>query len=225
MDILNALRQEWPVISHAPWSFGIALAVAIAVIYGLMQWRYSAIIDRQDHELASYRQKEQIESQAATDSEKRKGAVAIPDNPELKISMLGGNIFVPDAPDLHDQYTGIALVVRIWNTGKPSIATSWSLVVVPQGQQPVVAQFTKIPDQLRAGGQLNSAVIRASDDLDPKTIRAPVTDIPLQGTLLFYVKLKKAIVVDPGTRLELSVQDAYGTEYVANKNIRDWMSR
>jgi hypothetical protein len=48
--------------------------------------------------------------------------------PELRLSLLGGNIFVPDgAPEL----TGIALNARIWNTGEPSAATGWALTIIP----------------------------------------------------------------------------------------------
>ena len=99
-------------------------------------------------------------------------------------------------------------------------------VVIPKGGLPVVAQLTMIPDNLRlGGGSINSAVIRASDALDVKTAKDPVAATPADGTLLFYVPLKKPVVLDPSTRLELSVKDIHGSESVARQLMGDWLQR
>jgi len=83
-----------------------------------------------------------------------------------------------------------------------------------------------IPDNLRlGGGSINSAVIRASDALDVKTAKDPVAATPADGTLLFYVPLKKPVVLDPSTRLELSVKDIHGSESVARQLMGDWLQR
>lgn len=66
----------------------------------------------------------------------------------MMVSMLGGNVFVPDAPDMKDRLTGIQINARIWNVGSPSVATEWSLMVVPQGMLPVIAQLTEAPELL-----------------------------------------------------------------------------
>lgn len=148
-----------------------------------------------------------------------------PSKPALRIAMAGGNVFVPEAPGLNDRFTGIAIETRLWNTGKPSVATSWSLVVVPQGHIPVVGQLTKIPETLRLGGEFNSTIIRASDALDVKALTTPASEIPMQGTLLFYLEMPKNLVVDKGTRLELSVKDIYGQETVIKQEVREWIQR
>ncbi len=48
--------------------------------------------------------------------------------------MSGGNVFNPDAPDLRNRLTGIALNLKVWNTGAPCVATDWTLAVIAQGK-------------------------------------------------------------------------------------------
>ncbi|MCX6634066.1 MAG: hypothetical protein NT090_03080 [Acidobacteria bacterium] len=99
------------------------------------------------------------------------------------------------------------------------------LVVIPKGGMPVVAQLTMIPEQLRVGGSINSGVIRASDALDVRTAKYPVAATPVDGTLLFCVPLKKSLVLDPSTRLELSVKDIRESESAARQPMGDWLQR
>jgi hypothetical protein len=66
VQFLEVIRREWGVIKEAPWSFVAAVTLAAVGIWFAMQWRYSGIIDKQDHELAEYRQKEQLAAQLGT---------------------------------------------------------------------------------------------------------------------------------------------------------------
>jgi hypothetical protein len=145
--------------------------------------------------------------------------------PELRLVMLGANVFVPDAPDLKGQLTGIALDARIWNTGAPSVATSWSLVIIPKNGGLVPTQFTKIPPKLTVKGPVVGAVIKASDALDEKTNANPISTVPVDGTLLFYVKLPQNVVKDLDTRWELTVEDIYGKPTTVAKTLADWLQR
>ena len=139
--------------------------------------------------------------------------------------LLGANIFVPTAPDLHRSTTGIAIDARIWNLGRPSRVTDWKLVVISQGSKPILAQYTEIPDQLRLGGGTNSSILRAADDLSKKVLDADVTAVPVQGAVLFYITLLKSSVMNDDTVLELSFVDVFGTETVARHRTGDWMHR
>jgi hypothetical protein len=69
---------------------------------------------------------------------------AEPPKPELRLSMSGANVFTPDALDVRSRLTGVALDVKVWNTGAPSVATDWTLAVIPQGKTPVLGQLTEI---------------------------------------------------------------------------------
>ncbi len=145
--------------------------------------------------------------------------------PNLMLSMIGGNVFTPDAKDVRDRLTGIGLSAKVWNTGTPSIATEWLLFVIPKNETPVIAQLTEIPESLRISGPINSTVIRASDSLQAKTKITPVQATPVEGTLLFYVAMKREIVLSPSTRLELIVKDIDGRETKATKIMGDWLQR
>jgi len=143
--------------------------------------------------------------------------------PELRLSMSGGNVFVPDAADVRAHLTGIALDVQVWNTGAPSVATGWELSVVPPGFRPVSAQLTAIPEHLQLAGDINSKVLHAADALDVKTGTAPIGSIPVRGTLLFYVKLAQQIILSPSTRLELVVLDVYSSRSIARQTMGNWL--
>ncbi len=143
---------------------------------------------------------------------------------ELRLSMLGGNIFIPD--NVNEQIlTGIALNVRVWNTGAPSFVSSWSLMVIPHGEIPILAQLIRMPELLRVNGMHNNAVIRAIDALDLKVNTTSVGTTPVEGTLLFYVKLSQKIVLDNDTRLELIATDMYEKETRKVQRIGDWLHR
>lgn len=141
--------------------------------------------------------------------------------PELRLVTSGGNIFQP----IDVGMTGITLTTKVWNTGTPTVATEWGLSVIPQGRLPALAQLTKIPEHLRLGGKINSAVVEAAEELDLKTAQTQISAFPVEGVLLFYVHLPLATVRNPATRFELSVQDIYGKETKISKLLGDWMVR
>jgi hypothetical protein len=145
--------------------------------------------------------------------------------PELRLSMSGANVFTPDAQDVRERLTGIALNVKVWNTGTPCVATDWSLAVIAQGKTPALAQLTRIPEHLSLGGPINSTVIHASDALDVKTSANPISTQLVDGTLLFYVQMKRAVVLQKSTRLELAVTDIYGTKTLTSQIMGDWLGR
>jgi hypothetical protein len=218
MDIIEQLRREWPVIKQAPLLFAGTLII-LTVMVGLVEYYFfKANLDTKDDLIKTLQA--QLSAMPANVSQ----APSPAQKPNLHLSMSGGNVFVPGAPDLRGSLTGIAINAKVWNTGNPSVATEWGLAVIPKGQIPVVAQLTKIPDQLTVGGQYNSVVIRASDALDARTAKEPISN-PEDGILLFYVKLPKSVVVDPATQLELSVKDIYGTETVVRQLMGNWLQR
>ncbi len=144
--------------------------------------------------------------------------------PELHLSILGGNIFTPD--NVNEQIlTGIALNIRIWNTGAPSFVSSWSLMVIPHEAIPILAQSTRIPEILRVNGVYNNAEICASDALDLKVKATSVETTPVEGTLLFYVKLPKKIVLGINTKLELIATDMYEKKTRKLQRMGDWLQR
>jgi hypothetical protein len=151
--------------------------------------------------------------------------ITIPTNNSSKLSilMLGGNIFVPDGSDVQRPLTGIALDAKVWNIGTPSVAVEWSLVVTPKGQLPISAQYTKMPEKLTLNGP-PTTVVHSSDSLDGKTANKSIGDTPVQGTLLFYVKLEKDVVLDPSTSLDLTVKDIYGGEASDTKLMGNWLT-
>lgn len=145
--------------------------------------------------------------------------------PNLKLFMSGANVFIPDAPDVRNRLTGIVIDAKIWNTGASSVATEWNLCIIPEGGLPVVAQLTKIPNNLRVRGELNSFVINSSESLEDKVSQNHITTMPVTGKLLFYVQLPKEVVQRPSTRWELSVKDIYGKETKFSQRVGDWLAR
>lgn len=152
-------------------------------------------------------------------------ASAAPGKPELKMSVSGGNIFTLQSPDLRDQLTGIALNVKVWNTGTPSVAISWNLNVIVPGRIPVRAQLTNITDQLPLGGAVNSLVIHPSESLERKTSATQIEMIPIDGILLFYVAIDKDVIMQSNVQLEISVRDVFGLETRVMHRMGDWMNR
>jgi hypothetical protein len=90
---------------------------------------------------------------------------------------------------------------------------------------PVIAQLTKIPKMLTLTGVNNSTVIYASNALDSKVKTTPVGITPIEGTLLFYVKLPQNVVLDNNTKLELSATDIYEIQTRKEQRIGDWLTR
>lgn len=51
--MLEKLRQEWPAIKAAPWSFAIVFAAVAGICWWAMEWRYGGVIERQENEIQS----------------------------------------------------------------------------------------------------------------------------------------------------------------------------
>jgi hypothetical protein len=148
------------------------------------------------------------------------------ERPNIKLSLLGGNVFVPDAPDIKNTLTGITLRARVWNIGKPSIGIEWSLSVLLPNKAPVLAQLTAIPEKLSLSGERSGKTsISSVNELDVKTIKTAISTDVVEGDLLFYVKAKRAEILDNDTVLELSVKDAYGKTFRTRQRIGDWLAR
>jgi hypothetical protein len=224
--MIETFLKQWEVVMKAPLIILPALFVLAALI-GAAEYRFfKANMDRKDDLIATL--KEQLMAAKDTAAKARDTAdklVVAALRPELKLAMSGGNVFLPDIPDSQNFRAGLAIDATAWNTGAPSVATAWSLVVIPQGKKPVLAQLTKMPDQIRASGPINSGVIRGSEALDIKTKKEPIQNIPVDGTLLFYVSLEQKVVLEPTTILELSVKDIYGTESLVRQVMGDWWHR
>jgi hypothetical protein len=219
MDLFDTVRREWPVIRQAPALFLTSLAVLSLCIGSLMYLLFKANLDRKNDLIKTLQDQLSIRS---GETAQHKNALA---RPELRLSMSGGSVFVPNAPDMRSRLTGLALDARVWNTGTPGVATDWVLKVTPKGGEPVVAQLTKIPDRLDLQGPINSTVIHGADELDVRTLRMPISDTPVEGTLLFYVPLDREVVMAGTTRLELTVKDAYGSESGVSQVMGDWVHR
>jgi hypothetical protein len=142
--------------------------------------------------------------------------------PEFRLSLLGGNIFVPDkAPEL----TGIALDVRINNIGTPSIAANWNMFV--EHGHKTRAQLTKPPEALTLRGPAGMVLLHASESLERKAMERPLRDgdSPLEGWLLFYVPLQKSVVQSSDTVLHLTVEDSKGHTFSAKQRMGEWLQR
>jgi len=70
-------------------------------------------------------------------------------------------------------------------------------------------------------GTVNT-LVRPKDSLALKTASTPVAEAPVEGLLLFYPATSKAVLNDPGTRISLSVGDAFGNRYETSKRVGDW---
>jgi hypothetical protein len=143
-------------------------------------------------------------------------------HPKMHTLMLGANVFSQTKSN-GQTFTSIALAIQVWNTGKPSIVTDWSLAVIPQGKIPVIAPLIQTPELLKIGGKYNSLVLRGADALDSKLKISKVTTDLITGTLLFCVDLPQDIVLNGNTRFELTATDLYGNQSPPSvKYIRDW---
>jgi hypothetical protein len=145
--------------------------------------------------------------------------------PQLHLTAQGANLFTPDAPDIRDILSGIVLDAMIWNTGAPSIAVDWSLIIrIPNGD--IVAQLTAFPEKLTLNRSSHGQTIFTSaDELDLKTIKETVGPVATSGRLLFYARVSLEELKNPSTQLILSVKDALGTATTVTKKIGDWLSR
>lgn len=134
--------------------------------------------------------------------------------------MLGADVFVPDSDAM---LTGVALLARIRNIGdEPSIATDWSLVVTVDGQDSR-AQLSAAPERLTLSGDTKRVFTSVDFNLERTTVENPVGPAPIQGRLLFYVRLPKDRVLSPDATLVLSVEDARGQTVTTSQRMRDWL--
>ena len=150
------------------------------------------------------------------------------DKPSLQPLMLGGNVFKPDnATGLSfTEVTGIALTAKIWNTGAPSVATDWTLEVIPKESNPISTQYCQMPPKLTLGaGTPTYIALHSKDSLAAKTDTKPIGETPIQGILLFYAPLGKDIVMSPDTRLRLIVKDIHGQPTAVEQLMGEWLSR
>lgn len=226
MSLTASFLSQWEVVKQAP----LVILPAIIILAGLIgvgeYLLLKANIDRKDDLISTLKEQLTAARDAAAKSQEVTAKLAsAAQRPELRLNMVGGSVFRPNMPDQQNLRTGITLDATVWNTGAPSVATAWSLVVIPVGQMPVLGQLTKMADQIRAQGSINSDVIRASDALDAKTKKDPIGDIPIDGKLLFYIPLSQQIVLAPTTVLELSVKDIYGAETTVRQVMGDWWQR
>jgi hypothetical protein len=136
--------------------------------------------------------------------------------PELHVSFSGADIFLTREPD----YTGVALDTKVWNTGAPSVATDWSFIITPQGKLPVLGKLSEIPENLRLAGR-QSDVIHSTDSLVDKTKTNPISEIPIEGKLLFYADINLQVAKDPTTKWEILVKDIYGQSSSHSKMVGD----
>lgn len=139
-------------------------------------------------------------------------------NSQIKLLIRGGNIFVAEHGEL---LTGIALSVKVWNTGKPNTVVKWSLTVTPSGIPGETVDSKAMPDVLTLNGP-PTTVLRSEDSLERKVEEAEIGVIPKAGTLLFYVRLPKETVLSHATVLRLEAQDSYGESVLAQQKIGDW---
>jgi hypothetical protein len=133
--------------------------------------------------------------------------------------LRGANVFIPDAaPEL----TGIVLTVRMWNTAEPTFVVDFSLTIEVEGHQPVKAQLTDMPETLRLNGE-SSTVLTAGMSLERKSAATPLGAAPMDGTLLFYAKIKKADVLRPSTVLKMTILDGNNQKHIVAHEVKDWL--
>jgi hypothetical protein len=111
--------------------------------------------------------------------------------------------------------TGVLIRASIWNLGKPSIATQWSLTVIPRdGLAPVTRDSIPInPAGLRVGGANSGFAVSEDEDISIKTARSKITEAPVSGSVRFYVPLPRTVLENSSIRL--SVRDLSGSEFSA----------
>lgn len=144
--------------------------------------------------------------------------------PDFKLLLLGGNIFVPNKST---HLTGIILDVRIRNIGETtSIATDWKLVIKVPNKSPLIAQLTSPPKKLSVSGNPNAIFYKTDFQLEKTASSDPLAPnaFPLEGKLLFYIKIPKNEIMNFDTILNLSVEDNTGHEFSVNQRLGDWLS-
>lgn len=142
--------------------------------------------------------------------------------PEFRINLLGANIFESTG---NSDITGILIDARIWNTGKPSIITEIELTLIVEGNAPILAQFTKMPNRLDLSGQnAGNSVLAERDDLERIVTSAAIGATLVEGKALFYAHVPKLKVLHPNTRFEFSVRDLYRKQTTVSKTMNEWLA-
>ncbi|HVI28317.1 hypothetical protein [Hansschlegelia sp.] len=238
--MIEKVISEWPIVSSAPLTFFAALFGLLAVITPAIWWLLNTMKSAELSSMSADIQAKASEVaflKSRIDAYESKLGVTTPDEaqskvlglerqlskPEIRLNLLGGNIFNPAMAPWKDQICGVALDVRVWNTGSPSIITEWGLVIVSRGNTPIIAQLTKMPEQLTTTGEYNGAILRAADALDTKTAFNEVGRGVVEGILLFYARIKRDELEHPDTRLELYAKDAYERETKAVIRMGQWL--
>lgn len=142
--------------------------------------------------------------------------------PKLLLLMRRANVFIYTQPR-GQKLTGILLHTEVRNTGKATVVTDWSLMIIPRGMTPIRAKLLEIPETLSVGGECSSFVVRGADALDLRLKTYKVTGDLVEGPILFCAELSKDVVLDSETRFELTAKDLYGNQSVPNvQRIGDW---
>jgi hypothetical protein len=140
----------------------------------------------------------------------------------LKIKMSGANIFEPSG-EQYRHLTGMAIRTTIWNVGAPSAIIAWSLRVVTDTNESAECMALAMPERLDLKGS-PSITLRATDSLMSKTEDKPVGTTPVIGQLLFYVEMAKLKILQPDTRLMLTVTDIFDRRTTVTQRVGDWFS-
>jgi len=221
-EVWAHLQREWGMIAATPVSFVFAVILATVITgYVLYSWLESRDRDRRAITAATIEHQRELLAGHREREEKTKETIAeIKKRPEFHLILLGINTFSPDGAL---GITGINIRARLWNTGAPSVAIVWSLVVLPKGQVPILAQYHQKPETMRAAGDFQSSIMRASDGLDSKTSTNAVGEMPIDGDILFYARMPLEVARHPETWIEMAVKDKYERDTVAKQKIGDWL--
>jgi hypothetical protein len=145
--------------------------------------------------------------------------------PDFKITLLHALVgFPPDKKDV----AGVVVHLRIRNAGIPSIATDWKLTVkTPTEQFKPVGPATTLRELTFNTRTGKKKVFKESDFSFQKIVSTnPLkpADPPVDGWLLFYVKIPKEKVNWTDTIIQLTVEDYSGTiSSPATKVLADWI--
>lgn len=214
MNILAYLKQEWEVIMKTP----LTCLVCIGIGFAIGSWYYAGRLALLDSQVSFWKDKASSGASPAPLSVVLPSAIPPTTTPGVPSSHFtlntAGAVFFPSAGN--SSLTGILMDVQIRNSGAPSIATAWKLMVIPKNGMQAAAQFNPIPSSRKESILSNDppVVVKASDGLAEKVANRTIPQGKnMSGKLLFYVSLPLATVEDPSTRLRLSVQDINGNEF------------
>ena len=142
----------------------------------------------------------------------------VPQKPSMGIHIEGGTVFVPTEAS---HLTGIALNAKVWSLAGGAAIIDWGLNIIPKRGDVIKGHLSEIPDKLLME---RGDSIRKSESLVDKLGSQPPPEAPMMGTLLFYIKAPKDIVLDQDTVLELSAKDIHMNNFSVSQRIGDWLS-